>query len=74
MGRIPVRALDPIPGLFTIQDPNDCPAFELGVPSESNGAYVAATVELYVSVNGVEVRPEVGSTGANNNQAAGQLP
>ena len=52
-----LRALDPIPGLFTIQDASDCPAFDLSVPSGSNDAYVEAVVELYVTVNGVEVRP-----------------
>ncbi|MBX3264651.1 MAG: hypothetical protein KF782_33575 [Labilithrix sp.] len=54
---IDLRALDPIPGHFTIQDANDCPAFELGVPADPSGAYVDAVVELFVTVNGVEVRP-----------------
>ena len=54
---VDLRALDPIPGNFTIQDPNDCPSFDLSVPAGSNDAYVQAGVELYVTVNGVEVRP-----------------
>jgi hypothetical protein len=54
---IDLRSLDPIPGLFTIQDPSDCPAFELTATAHSNGAYVEAVVELYVTVNGAELRP-----------------
>ena len=54
---VDLRALDPIPGNFTIQDPNDCPSFDLSVPVGANDAYVQAVVELYVTVNGVEVRP-----------------
>lgn len=54
---IDLRALDPIPGHFTVQDANDCPAFELGVPGGASGALVDAVVELFVTVNGVEVRP-----------------
>ena len=55
-----LTALDPIPGLSTIQDPADCPAFPLEAPGGAGGAYVEATVELYFTVNGVEVRPEGG--------------
>ncbi len=54
---VDLRALDPIPGPFTIQDPSDCPAFDLAVQPGSNGTYVEAVVELYVTVNGVELRP-----------------
>ncbi len=51
---VDLRALDPIPGLFTIQDASDCPSFDLATPDD---AHVEAVVELYVTVNGVEVRP-----------------
>lgn len=54
---VELRSLDPIPGQFTIQNPNDCPAFGLEAPNGSNGAYVEAVVELFMTVNGVEVRP-----------------
>ncbi|MBX3221282.1 MAG: hypothetical protein KF795_12235 [Labilithrix sp.] len=54
---IDLRALDPVPGNFTIQNASDCPAFTLGVPAGANGAYVDAVVELFVTVNGVELRP-----------------
>jgi hypothetical protein len=55
---VDLSPLDPIPGLTTVQNPADCPAF----PLESSGAYVAATLELYVTVNGAELRPEGGGT------------
>ncbi|MBX3191595.1 MAG: hypothetical protein KF819_31675 [Labilithrix sp.] len=54
---IDLRALDPIPGMFTIQSPADCPAWPLTVAAGSNDALVEAVVELYVTVNGVELRP-----------------
>lgn len=54
---VDLRALDPIPGTFTIQHPHDCPAFDLTIQAGSNDAYVEAVVELYVTVNGVELRP-----------------
>ncbi len=57
---IDLRALDPIPGMFTITKKSDCPAFPLG--SDGSGAYVDATVELYFTVNGVELRPASGET------------
>lgn len=54
---VDLRALDPIPGMFTIQNASDCPAFDLTVAPGTNGANVQATVEMYMTVNGVEVRP-----------------
>ncbi|MDF2696527.1 MAG: hypothetical protein K0S65_4910 [Labilithrix sp.] len=54
---VDLRALDPVPGHFTIQDPSACPSFELTVPNDGNGAYVTAVVELFITVNGVELRP-----------------
>jgi hypothetical protein len=54
---IDLRALDPIPGNFTVQNASDCPAFPLTVAADGNGALVEATVELYATVNGVELRP-----------------
>ena len=56
---IDLTALDPIKGLFTIQNVSDCPAFPLSAPID-NG-YVDATVELYFTVNGVELRPAPGA-------------
>ena len=54
---VDLRALDPIPGLSTIEDASDCPAFDLDVPGGSSGALVEATIELFMTVNGVDVRP-----------------
>ncbi len=59
---VDLTAIDPIPGHVMVQDKKDCPAFPL--KSAANGAYVEATLELYMTVNGVEVRPEgAGSDG-----------
>jgi hypothetical protein len=54
--------LDPIKGLWTINSVADCPAFPLVAPADNGGQYIEATVELYFTVNGVELRP---STGGN---------
>ena len=56
---VDLTALDPIKGMFTIQNAADCPAFPLSAPID-NG-YVDATVELYFTVNGVELRPAPGA-------------
>lgn len=57
-----LTALDPIKGLTTITDVADCPSFPLVVPAGNGGALVEATLELYFTVNGVEVRPAGGGT------------
>jgi hypothetical protein len=51
-----LTSLDPIVGLVRIEDPSKCPSF----PLVKNGGYVDATVELYFTVNGVELRPAGG--------------
>ncbi|MDB4933711.1 MAG: hypothetical protein JWP87_683 [Labilithrix sp.] len=53
-------ALDPIKGQWTITNVSDCPTFPLSAPAANGGQYVEATVELYFTVNGVEVRPAAG--------------
>jgi len=55
---VDLTKLDPIPGFFTVQDKSQCPA----VPLVKNGGYVDATVELYFTVNGVDLRPNGGGT------------
>ncbi len=52
---VDLRALDPIPGSFTVQNASDCPAFDL--TTSANGVLVDAVVELFITVNGVELRP-----------------
>jgi hypothetical protein len=52
-----LRALDPIKGQLAIANVADCPSFPL---TAHGGQYVEATVELYFTVNGVEVRPVTG--------------
>jgi hypothetical protein len=59
---VDLTGLDPIPGLWTVQNAADCPAFPLTAPAASGGAYVEATVELFFTVNGVELRPSTGGT------------
>ncbi len=54
---IDLNAMDPFKGFFTIQNKSDCPAFPLSAPAESGGAYVEVTMELYFTINGVELRP-----------------
>jgi hypothetical protein len=49
-----LRALDPFGG-NTITDPQDCPDFPFG--PAANPAYVEATVELYFTINGQQLRP-----------------
>ena len=57
-----LTALDPIKGQAAITSAADCPAFTLTAPAANGGQYVEATLELYFTVNGVEVRPEGGGT------------
>lgn len=57
---VDLTALDPLDGVVLVQDPKDCPAFPLTPAPNTNGAYVQATVELFVTVNGVELRPDSG--------------
>ena len=59
---VDLGALDPIKGQFTIANASDCPAFTLVAPAAAGGPYVEATVELYFTVNGVELRPASGGT------------
>jgi hypothetical protein len=55
-------ALDPLVGSTTITKKSDCPAFPLTAPASNGGQYVEAVVELYFTVNGVELRPAAGDT------------
>jgi hypothetical protein len=57
-----LTALDPIKGQSAITSAADCPAFTITAPAANGGQYVEATLELYFTVNGVEVRPEGGGT------------
>jgi hypothetical protein len=57
-----LTALDPIKGQSAITNAADCPTFALSVPAANGGQYVEATVELYFTVNGAELRPADGST------------
>ncbi|MEQ1504589.1 MAG: DUF6209 family protein [Myxococcota bacterium] len=54
-----LRSIDPLPG-WTVTDPADCPTFPLTVTAD--GFYVETGIELYFTVNGVELRPEGGGT------------
>jgi len=56
---VDLRALDPLNVIGSITSPAQCPPLER-LPGGSG--YVASTVELYVTVNGVELRPEGGGT------------
>jgi Family of unknown function (DUF6209) len=51
--------LDPLPGMFTMTNKAECPSFAL---TRSGEHYVEATVEMYFTVNGVELRPADGTT------------
>jgi hypothetical protein len=57
-----LTALDPINGFSAINNVADCPAFPLTAPAANGGQYVEANLELYFTVNGVDVRPEGGGT------------
>jgi len=57
----PLAPLDPIPGQFTLTNAADCPSPIHAVPSGGE-PFVETTVELYFTVNGVEVRPSNGGT------------
>ena len=54
-------ALDPVPGRVTITKKSDCPSFALSAPAENGGQYVEVALELYFTVNGVELRPAPGA-------------
>ncbi|CAN5708989.1 hypothetical protein BH11MYX4_BH11MYX4_67920 [soil metagenome] len=58
---VDLGALDPIDGRLTITKPSDCPAFPITAPADNGGQYVEATVELYFTVNGAELRPAPGA-------------
>jgi len=57
---IDLRALDPIPGIVTITNPAECPP--LTRVTTAGPTYVESSLEFYVTVNGVELRPEGGGT------------
>jgi hypothetical protein len=57
---VDLRALDPIDGQGTVAKAADCPTFPL--VATPDGQYVDATVELYFTVNGAELRPSTGGT------------
>ena len=57
-----LTALDPINGFSAISNVADCPTFPLTAPVANGGQYVEANLELYFTVNGVELRPEGGGT------------
>lgn len=50
---IDLGALDPLASVVGVTDRKDCPVF----PMRAQGGIVEATLELYVTVNGVELRP-----------------
>lgn len=50
---IDLGAIDPLASLVGVTDRKDCPVF----PMRAQDGVVEATVELYVTVNGVELRP-----------------
>ena len=56
-----LAALDPIPGQLTITNAANCPSPIRSVPT-SGEPFVEATVELYFTVDGVDVRPSTGGT------------
>lgn len=56
---VPLRPFDPL-GKGTVVDPANCPDVALTVSPD--GMYVETDVELYFSVNGVELRPAGGGT------------
>ena len=58
---VDLGALDPIKGQFVITKASDCPAFAITAPADNGGQYVEAVVELYFTVNGVELRPAPGA-------------
>jgi Family of unknown function (DUF6209) len=57
---VDLGALDPIKGQLAITNVADCPPFPLTAPASNGGQYVEAVVELYFTVNGVELRPAPG--------------
>lgn len=54
---VDLTAIDPIPGHVAAQTRQDCPVYPMREVAGSNGTMVEATVELYVTVNGAELRP-----------------
>jgi len=59
---VDLGALDPIDGRVAITKASDCPAFPITAPADNGGQYVEATVELYFTVNGAELRPAPGAS------------
>ena len=57
-----LTSLDPIKGLYAVSSVADCPPFPLTAPPANGGQYVEATLELFFTVNGVELRPSGGGT------------
>lgn len=55
---VDLRNFDPIPGPATLTNKADCPKGTL--TKDATGMYVDATVEMYFTVNGVELRPAPG--------------
>jgi hypothetical protein len=58
---VDLGALDPIDGRITITKPSECPPFLITALPDNGGQYVEAVVELYFTVNGVELRPAPGA-------------
>lgn len=55
-----LRALDPLDVRATVQRREDCPVFPM--QKSADGASVEVVLELYATVNGVELRPGEGAT------------
>lgn len=53
---LPMAEIDPLAGPYTRTDPSQCPDADLRVSGDPSGAYVAANVEYYFTVNGVALR------------------
>lgn len=51
---IDLAQLDPLPGYVTVKDATDCPRAPLTADGSS---FVSVAVELFVTVNGMELRP-----------------
>lgn len=54
-----LRAIDPLGAQSTLTDKAQCPSFPTTITPD--GQYVQTTIELYFSVNGVELRPAPGA-------------
>jgi hypothetical protein len=60
---VPLRPLDPL-GKGTVVDPSGCPNAPLSITPDN--LYVETSVELYFTVNGMELRPAGGGTFAGS--------